>query len=101
MNAFSHWTARLILRGREAAAHQIYNRVSKQQKFYLWTAQHLYVHAGYPLPAILERAAHDNSWMQEIWVPSPALTAFDNRAGGPELPLFAASHAPPHVLAEA
>ena len=97
MSTFSNSQARLILRGREAAAHTLYNLVTAKTKFFLWTAHHLYVHAGYPLPKNLQPIASQEGWIQEQWDPSPAYVAFDSRIGEPELPLFAAPHAPSSV----
>ena len=71
--------------------------MTAQQNFYLWTAYHLHVHAGYPLPTSLAQIAHQDGWIQEQWNPSPAYTAFDSRIGEPELPLLEAPFAPSYV----
>ena len=65
ISTFTNSQARLILRSREAAAHKIYNLSTAHTDIFLWTAHHMYIHAGYPLPKNLQSIASQEDWIQE------------------------------------
>ena len=97
-NTFSLELARVMMKAREGAGQNLYERMFQQQRYSPWQMRHLLECGGYFLKPEYQHIARDEGWVRADWQPSPRLKAVDNRVGQPEKPLFSAPYAPHDVL---